>query len=158
MIESLDHAIWYKMFRGKNTKRQKQIYLLNNTFLCYVRVKSSLCTILFPNIVKNRYLYNTDMRNIKVIRYNCRICFIVLHYKILFELILIIRNIYQNLRYSVGKWCISVTCQNMHLINCNKASLGGLAFDQPCASLNRILIELIITRTSATTISLPLKC
>ena len=50
------------MFRGKNTKRQKQIYLLNNTFLCFVRVKSSLHTILFSNIVENRHLYNTDMK------------------------------------------------------------------------------------------------
>ena len=51
------------MFRGKNTKRQKQIYLLNNTFLCYVRVKSSLRTILFSNIIESRHLNNIDMKN-----------------------------------------------------------------------------------------------
>ena len=53
------------MFRGKNTKRQKQIYLLNNTFLCYVRVKSSLRTILFSNIIESRRLNNIDIKNIK---------------------------------------------------------------------------------------------
>ena len=55
------------MFRGKNTKRQKQIYLLNNTFLCYVRVKSSLRTILFSNIIESRHLNNIDMKNNKMI-------------------------------------------------------------------------------------------
>ena len=70
------------MFRGKNTKRQKQIYLLNNTFLCYVRVKSSLCTILFPNIVKNRYLYNTDMKNNKSdsLTYRSNVEYVLLSY------------------------------------------------------------------------------
>ena len=54
------------MFRGKNTKRQKQIYLLNNTFLCYVRVKSSLRTILFSNIIESRHLNNIDIKNNKM--------------------------------------------------------------------------------------------
>ena len=59
------------MFRGKNTKRQKQIYLLNNTFLCYVRVKSSLRTILFSSIIESRHLNNIDIKNNKM-KEECR--------------------------------------------------------------------------------------